>query len=97
MRFLIRAAVVSLILIYGTPADACSCAISGPPCQSYFRVDAVFIGTVKTIAEVEAPPDPKAHTQRLVTFTVERALRGVEGISIGTITPMIRRTDRRTG
>lgn len=89
MRYLMSAAAVVFIFLFGgTAAEACSCALTGPPCQSYFRVDAVFIGTVKTITELEAPPDPRPYTHRLVTFTVERALRGVEGISIAVTTGM---------
>lgn len=88
MRSLISAAVVFFILFGNTPADACTCSLSGPPCQNYFQVDAVFVGTVKTISEVEAPPDPMPFRRRLVTFTVERALRGLEGTSVGVTTGM---------
>ena len=88
MRSLIGAAVVSFILFYGTPADACSCIETGPPCQNYFRVDSVFVGMVRTITEVEAPPDPIPFRRRLVTFAVERAFRGAEGASVGVTTGM---------
>jgi 5-hydroxyisourate hydrolase-like protein (transthyretin family) len=88
MRSLITAAVVSFVLLRGAPADACSCGDFGPPCQNYFQVDAVFVGTAKTIAEVEAPPDPMPFRRRLVTFTIERALRGLEGTSVGVTTGM---------
>jgi 5-hydroxyisourate hydrolase-like protein (transthyretin family) len=88
MRHLIAASVLLILTVNADPASACSCALSGPPCQNYFQVDAVFIGTVRTITEVEAPPDPMPFRRRLVTFTVERALRGLEGTSAGVTTGM---------
>jgi len=86
MRSLITAAVVAVVLLRGAPIEACSCIESGPPCQTYFQVDAVFVGAVRTITELDAPPDPMPFRQRLVTFTVERALRGLEGASVAVTT-----------
>ena len=88
MRPLIAASVLLILTVNADPASACSCGSSGPPCQSFFRVDAVFVGVVRTITEVEAPPDPMPFRRRLVTFTVERALRGLEGASVGVTTGM---------
>ncbi len=30
-------------------ASACTCIGAGPPCEAYFKVDAIFVGTVRAI------------------------------------------------
>ena len=53
---------------------------SGPPCQALFQSDAVFVGTVKSIGTVtESEPNQAGYERRLVTFSVERAVRGIDG------------------
>ncbi len=42
-----------LVLAVARDADACSCVESGPPCQSFFQVQAVFTGTVKRVTPAE--------------------------------------------
>ena len=68
------------VMLFADKANACSCMAAGPQCQSYFAVDAVFVGTVRTILPLErtresGPPI----VSRSVVFTVERAFRGVQG------------------
>ena len=58
-------------------ADACSCMASGPPCQDFFQVQAVFIGTVRSITSV--PRVPAVMENVRVEFEDAAPLRGVEG------------------
>src|SRR5262245_28995952 len=71
-------AAVLLFMAFPAKADACSCPSPGPPCQNFFQVDAVFVGTAKTISEIEGTPDVPSY-RRLVLFAIEDAFRGVQG------------------
>jgi hypothetical protein len=79
--------VLLLPVVFTTRAEACSCIPSGPPCQNYFRVDAVFIGTVRAIDEIEGDSEPRYH-RRSVHLTIDRALRGISGSTTDAITGM---------
>jgi hypothetical protein len=85
-----RAVVGSLVFVLATlaaarGARACSCIESGPPCQSYFQVDAAFAGTVRAIAP--APDqDPPFRTRR-IEFEQVTAYRGVQGQTLTVFTP----------
>src|SRR5439155_8452653 len=83
MRPLIAAgALILLGTAFAVRADACSCMSSGPPCQNYFQVEAVFSGTVRSIPQIDVKDDApydQPRRQRLVHFTVERAFRGIQG------------------
>lgn len=79
MTGLRRAAVVVLILAGARDAGACSCLPSGPPCQSFFQVQAVFAGTVKSVAPT--PRVPMALENVRVEFEDATPFRGVEGAS----------------
>jgi hypothetical protein len=77
----------ALLLVLGMVADraeACECPSSGPPCQNYFQVDAIFLGTVQTISPLEGTRD----LRRLVVFTMDRAFRGVDGVTAEVATGM---------
>lgn len=86
MRPFFLTGVLLSVLFCGTPADACSCMESGPPCQGYFQVDAVFAGTVREITDLERTADPLRFNARRVALTVDRAFRGVEGTSVAVFT-----------
>jgi len=63
---------LALILASAREARACSCAGSGPPCQSVFQADAIFAGTVRGITALpddDLPPPPPGSTR------IPRALR----------------------
>ena len=78
-RLLPAFAILTLLLLR-SEASACSCLSSGPPCQALFQSDAVFVGTVKSIGMVtQSEPNQPGHDRRLVTFSVERAVRGIDG------------------
>jgi hypothetical protein len=83
----IALAALFVFALFGEHAEACSCASNGPPCESFFRVDAVFVGTVRTISEIEgAPAFP--YRRRVVGFSIERAFRGVQGAAVNIDTGM---------
>lgn len=72
-----RMAFVVLMLAIAPDADACSCIESGPPCQSFFQTQAVFLGTVRSVAATARVP-PLLENVR-VEFENVAPLRGVEG------------------
>jgi hypothetical protein len=84
-RYLIGSpALILLTLIPTSDADACSCMSSGPPCQNYFQVDAVFTGRVERISP--APDgDPPVRKVR-VEFAVAAAFRGIQGSTVSILT-----------
>jgi 5-hydroxyisourate hydrolase-like protein (transthyretin family) len=79
-------AVLCLVALCSRDAAACSCEAAGPPCQNAFRVDAVFLGTVRTMTTLGTPDSP--FPRRLVVFAVERAFRGAEGPAVEVTTGM---------
>ena len=54
-----------LLLLPARHAAGCSCPGSGPACQSYFQVDAVFAGRVTAISEVPDPDAPPLRSNEL--------------------------------
>ena len=68
----LAAALTLLLLIPARHATACECEASGPSCQNYFQVDAVFSGTVQSISEVL---DPDAPPLRPGEFRIPRSVR----------------------
>ena len=46
-----------LAMFGGSDAFACECVPNGPPCQSYFEFDRVFVGTVRSISP-DTQPSP---------------------------------------
>ncbi len=62
---------------------ACSCLNPGPPCQSYFQSDVVFVGTVRDIVRVKGSD---VDSDVRVDFEGAVASRGVQGASITVFT-----------
>jgi hypothetical protein len=63
------------------PADACSCGPTGPACQSFWKADAVFDGTVTAMHPITreqtiAPQRTVQVTDVQVTMTVRQADSG---------------------
>jgi hypothetical protein len=57
---------LALTLVSARDARACSCASSGPPCQSVFQADAIFVGTVRSMVALpddDLPPPPPGSTR----------------------------------
>jgi hypothetical protein len=77
---LMRLALLTLLFLAGAglaPADACSCAASRAPCEEYWRVSAVFAGTVR-----ETRPVPERPGMLAVQFAVDQRGRGVDSDSV---------------
>jgi hypothetical protein len=73
---------------------ACSCAGSGPPCQAFWKADAVFVGQVKA-KDLKARFEKVGNGEELrvlgggetrVTFTITEAFRGVSGKEVDIFT-----------
>lgn len=69
-------------LFSAVQVQACSCVTSGAPCQAYGSTTAVFVGTPTGVAHTKSEPaaDGRSHSwpQRIFTFSVAEAFRGVE-------------------
>ena len=78
--------ILCLVLLSPRHADACSCDAIGPPCQNAFRVDAVFLGTVRAITTYTTADPP--YPRRRVVFAVERAFRGIQDATAQVTTGM---------
>ena len=87
---LIACALLCALFVWLAPAAfACSCMPSGPPCQAYWRADAVFAGLVDDINDTPVrKTDEDAWSTRTVRFSVESAFRGLEGSRIEVRTGM---------
>jgi len=59
-------------------SEACSCISGGPPCQEYFRFDAVFTGVVQSIGELDDTQEAP-FLRRRVAISIDRGYRGVDG------------------
>jgi hypothetical protein len=62
----------ALAVVSERDAFACSCMMTGPPCQATWTADSVFIGTVASIATIDDGSPGASYQSRLVTFNVER-------------------------
>ena len=84
------------VIVLLTPrgsAWACSCGLTGPPCQNTFQVDAVFSGVVRNITVIpeDGPPlrPGEARFPRAfrVEFDVIDTFRGIKGTTATVLTP----------
>src|SRR4030095_256476 len=71
-------------------AFACACTRPPLPCEAYWQVDAVFIGTAKELSWIEFEEKledlalkPK---QPVFRFSVDQAFRGVNGAQVAVVT-----------
>jgi hypothetical protein len=74
-------------------AKACTCVLGGsPPCQEYWRAEAVFAGKVtkrSTIYVGEGEGTSRYRYQQvLVRFTIEQAFKGIAGEEVLIVTGM---------
>jgi hypothetical protein len=80
------------VLLLSDTTFACDCWGRSLPCEAYWRVDAVFIGTVKEVSRIELEEDSggsKSKYEHLVyQFTVNQSFRGVTTPEIGVIVGM---------
>lgn len=82
VRLLFLTALVAIFFAPAREADACSCLASGPACQSFWTADAVFDATVLKIERLTpdnpSSPRPLELSDRVITFDVREAWKGVE-------------------
>lgn len=70
------------LLLFVDNAQACSCLSAGPPCQAFWKADAVFLATVKSksVVTVEVDSETKRTEQQVsVRFLVDDVYRGLLG------------------
>ena len=73
-------ALFSLTMLVSLTIDtvACSCRFGGAsPCEEYWRMEVVFIGTVTKIATVPKKEGAHEYQNRLVSFAVGERFRGI--------------------
>ena len=83
---------IGLLLVMGgaSAAFACECDRNGPPCESYFESDSVFVGTVRTIS-----PEPQS-SRRLVRVAFEN-IEGPDGRSLPALSVLTSDTEAECG
>src|SRR5690349_15810760 len=86
MRYQLRVtlAVALALVVAAERANACECITTGPPCQHFFTVDAVFAGKVQSIS-IAAPPAFE-YPRQVVMFSIERSFAGIQGETVEVIT-----------
>src|SRR5262252_5186301 len=92
-RFLISLSMATALLALSiSDVKACTCGFVGPPCEEYWRSQAVFAGKVikKSTFYVEEGEGDSRHTyqQVLVRFSIEQAFKGVAGDEVEIVTGM---------
>lgn len=91
-RSIVGLAPFLLLLVFSTNrADACSCMVSGPPCQAYWRSDVIFAGTVtgiasKSVKETFGDNREYWRTMRVVSFAVENTYKGTKNSYVEVLT-----------
>ncbi|MGZ5437965.1 MAG: MSCRAMM family protein [Pyrinomonadaceae bacterium] len=81
--------ILALFVVVGlcsVDARACSCAGPSAPCQEYWEVTAVFIGTVIEGKLVTVKEGDFEHQMRAVRLSIDEAFRGVEGSEVEVLT-----------
>ena len=78
---------VPLITLFSLATHAlasCSSSVQGPPCQEYWRADAVFIGVANRVVNVPNNTffASGPYLQTTAYFTIEEAFKGVGGTGI---------------
>jgi len=89
-----RLLLLLVVVMLAVPASAwaCSCGLTGPPCQNTFQVDAVFSGVVRNITAIpEDGPPLRPNEFRFpralrVEFDVIDTFRGLEGTTASVLT-----------
>lgn len=75
-----------LMLFSSTRVSACSCAGEDSPCEEYWEVTAVFIGTVIEGKLVTVKEGDFEYQRRAVRISIDEAFRGVEGAEVEVLT-----------
>ena len=77
-------ALVTLVALSVDARASCPITEQGPPCQEYWRAEAVFIGTVNRVVYTPDKPTPEnwMYVRRTVYITIEEAFRGIEAAAL---------------
>jgi len=79
--------IAGLTLLSSAEAIACSCQFGGgAPCQEFWRVDAVFAGTVVGSSKITVNEGEFKHDMRLVRLTVDQPIRGMQSTEVDVLT-----------
>src|ERR1044071_3411278 len=79
--------IAGLMLICSAEILACSCAFGGgAPCQEFWRVDAVFSGTVVRSGRITVDEGSYKRDMRLLRMTVEQPVRGMQTAEVDIVT-----------
>jgi 5-hydroxyisourate hydrolase-like protein (transthyretin family) len=78
--------VMMTVAMFARDASACSCVDAGPACAAYWKVAAVFVGRVESIANVTGKGPGRFLSSRQVRLTVSEAFNGVSGKTIDVTT-----------
>jgi len=93
-RFLISLSIATALLALSvSDVKACSCRFGGsPPCEEYWRSEAVFAGKVikkSTFYTEEGEGDSKyKYQQVLARFSIEQTFKGIVGDEVEIVTGM---------
>lgn len=87
-RYLLMAGCLIVIGAAATRAYACQCAGENAPCAEYWKVSAVFVGTVIESRLVTVKETSYDRQMRSVRIFVDEPLRGVEGAEVEVLTGM---------
>lgn len=85
-RTLIFILALFIVGLCSVDARACSCAGQSAPCQEYWEVTAVFIGTVIEGKLVTVKEGDFEHQMQAVRLSIDEAFRGVEGAEVEVLT-----------
>jgi len=92
-RFLISLSIATaLIALSISDVKACTCSFVGPPCEEYWKSEAVFAGKVikrSTFYAEEGEGDSRyKYQQVLARFSIEQAFKGIAGDEVEIVTGM---------
>jgi hypothetical protein len=90
LKLLSMGSFVMTLLSFSDTAFACSCMQTPPPCEAYWRAEAVFIGTVKEVSQIELEEEVGGsilkYRNPLFHFSVDQTYRGVNGSQVAIMT-----------
>jgi hypothetical protein len=92
-RFLISLSIATALLALSiSDVKACSCGVVGPPCEEYWKSEAVFVGKVikrSTFYAEEGEGNSRyKYQQVLVRFSIEQAFKGIARDEMEIVTGM---------
>ncbi|HEX5081012.1 MAG TPA: hypothetical protein VFY40_03130 [Blastocatellia bacterium] len=90
-RFLISLSIATALLApVASEVVACTCPVVGPPCEEYWKAEAVFAGKVmkqSIFTVVEGDGDSRSEYQQvLVRFSIEQRFKGITGDEVEIVT-----------